>query len=116
MLGSAQQDSSERRLPMTCTASAGTLCLADELVLTRMGYGAIQLAGPMAWGPPGDREAAKSVLRAVVDHGITHIDTSDYYGPRTVNGLIRETLHPYPAGLQPRRPRRRRPGRPVRRA
>jgi pyridoxine 4-dehydrogenase len=81
---------------MTCTASAGTLRLADDLVLTRMGYGAIQLAGPMAWGPPGDREAAKSVLRAVVDHGITHIDTSDYYGPRTVNGLIRETLHPYP--------------------
>jgi aryl-alcohol dehydrogenase-like predicted oxidoreductase len=53
----------------------------------------------MAWGPPKDRDAAKSVLRAVVDLGITHIDTSDYYGPHTVNELIRETLHPYPAGL-----------------
>jgi aryl-alcohol dehydrogenase-like predicted oxidoreductase len=73
--------------------------LADDLVLTRIGYGAIQLAGPMAWGPPKDRDAAKSVLRAVVDLGITHIDTSDYYGPQTVNELIRETLHPYPAGL-----------------
>jgi pyridoxine 4-dehydrogenase len=84
---------------MTGTTSAGTVRLADDLVLTRMGYGAIQLAGPMAWGPPKDRDAAKSVLRAVVDLGITHIDTSDYYGPHTVNELIRETLHPYPAGL-----------------
>ena len=85
---------------MTGTTSAGTVRLADDLVLTRMGYGAIQLAGPMAWGPPKDRDAAQSVLRAVVDLGITHIDTSDYYGPHTVNELIRETLHPYPAGLR----------------
>jgi pyridoxine 4-dehydrogenase len=53
----------------------------------------------MAWGPPKSRDAAESVLRAVADLGITHIDTSDYYGPHTVNELIRETLHPYPAGL-----------------
>jgi pyridoxine 4-dehydrogenase len=84
---------------MTGTTSAGTVQLADDLVLTRMGYGAMQLAGPMAWGPPTDQDAAKSVLRAVVDLGVTHIDTSDYYGPHTVNELIRETLHPYPAGL-----------------
>lgn len=84
---------------MTGTISAGTVQLADDLVLTRMGYGAMQLAGPMVWGPPKDRDAAKSVLRAVVDLGITHIDTSDYYGPHTVNELIREALHPYPAGL-----------------
>jgi pyridoxine 4-dehydrogenase len=84
---------------MTGTTSAGTVRLADDLVLTRIGYGAIQLAGPMAWGPPKDAGAAKSVLRAVVDLGITHVDTSDYYGPHTVNELIRETLHPYPAGL-----------------
>jgi pyridoxine 4-dehydrogenase len=84
---------------MTGTTSAGTMQLADDLVLTRIGYGAIQLAGPMAWGPPKDAGAAKAVLRAVVDLGITHIDTSDYYGPHTVNQLIRETLHPYPAGL-----------------
>ena len=86
--GGVQQDSSEWRLPMTGTTSAGTVRLADDLVLTRMGYGAIQLAGPMAWGPPKDRDAAQSVLRAVVDLGITHIDTSDYYGPHTVNELI----------------------------
>jgi aryl-alcohol dehydrogenase-like predicted oxidoreductase len=85
---------------MTGTTSAGTVRLADDLVLTRMGYGAIQLAGPMAWGPPRDQDTAKSVLRAVVDLGITHIDTSDYYGPHTVNELIRETLHPYPEGLR----------------
>jgi aryl-alcohol dehydrogenase-like predicted oxidoreductase len=84
---------------MTGTISAGTVQLADDLVFTRMGYGAMQLAGPMVWGPPKDRDAAKSVLRAVVDLGITHIDTSDYYGPHTVNELIREALHPYPAGL-----------------
>jgi pyridoxine 4-dehydrogenase len=85
---------------MTGTTSAGAVRLADDLVLTRMGYGAIQLAGPMAWGPPKDRDAAQTVLRAVVDLGITHIDTSDYYGPHTVNTLTRETLHPYPAGLR----------------
>jgi pyridoxine 4-dehydrogenase len=84
---------------MTGTTSAGTVQLADDLALTRIGYGAIQLAGPMAWGPPKDAGAAPDVLRAVVDLGITHIDTSDYYGPHTVNELIRETLHPYPAGL-----------------
>ena len=84
---------------MTGTTSAGTVQLADDLILTRMGYGAMQLAGPMVWGPPKDRDAAKSVLSAVVDLGITHIDTSDYYGPHTVNELIREALHPYPAGL-----------------
>jgi len=66
---------------MTAITSAGTVRLADDLVLTRMGYGAMQLAGPMAWGPPKDRDAAKDVLREL---------------------------------LQPRRPRRRRPGRPVR--
>jgi pyridoxine 4-dehydrogenase len=84
---------------MTGTTSAGTVRLADDLVLTRTGYGAIQLAGPMAWGPPKDQDAAQRVLRAVVDLGINHIDTSDYYGPHTVNELIRETLHPYPAEL-----------------
>jgi aryl-alcohol dehydrogenase-like predicted oxidoreductase len=65
----------------------------------RMGYGAMQLAGPGVFGPPKDREAALAVLRAVVAHGIDHIDTSDYYGPFVTNELIREALHPYPAGL-----------------
>lgn len=79
--------------------NSSVLELADDLCLTRMGYGAIQLAGPMAWGPPKDRDAAMAVLHEVVALGLTHIDTSDYYGPHSVNQLIRDTLHPYPAGL-----------------
>ena len=73
--------------------------VTDDLVLTRMGLGAMQLAGPMAWGPPKDRDAAIAVLREVVALGLTHIDTSDYYGPHVVNNLIREALHPYPDDL-----------------
>jgi pyridoxine 4-dehydrogenase len=76
-----------------------SLHLADDLTLTRMGYGAMQLAGPMAWGPPKDLDEARRVLRTVVELGLTHIDTSDYYGPHSVNELIRSTLAPYPAGL-----------------
>ncbi|MHA6764459.1 oxidoreductase [Streptacidiphilus sp. PAMC 29251] len=70
-----------------------------RLTVTRVGYGALQLAGPMAYGPPRDRDEALAVLRAVVEAGITHLDTSDYYGPHLVNGLIREALHPYREGL-----------------
>lgn len=76
-----------------------TLALAEDLHPTRMGFGAIRLAGPVAWGPARDRDAAMAVLHEVVALGLTHIDTSDYYGPHTVNRLIRDTLHPYPAGL-----------------
>jgi pyridoxine 4-dehydrogenase len=61
-----------------------------------MGYGAMQLAGPGVWGPPRDRAAAVAVLRAAVDADVTHIDTSDFYGPVTVNEVIRDALHPYP--------------------
>ncbi|PZF60128.1 oxidoreductase [Curtobacterium sp. MCBD17_034] len=81
------------------TLPGGTLTLADDLTVTRFGYGAMQLAGPGVMGPPEDRQGAEEVLRAVIELGITHIDTSDYYGPFTVNELIRETLHPYPEGL-----------------
>ena len=77
-------------------APGGSLTLADGLTLSRMGYGAMQLAGPGVWGPPRDRAAAVAVLRAAVDAGVTHIDTSDFYGPVTVNEVIREALHPYP--------------------
>lgn len=80
-------------------ATGGTLTLADDLTVTRMGYGAMQLAGPGVWGPPRDREGAIAVLREVVELGITHLDTSDYYGPYTVNQVIREALHPYPDEL-----------------
>ncbi|MCF7549916.1 oxidoreductase [Pseudonocardia sp. WMMC193] len=77
-----------------------TLTLADDLVLTRMGYGAMQLAGPGVFGPPRDRAEAVRVLRTVVDLGITHIDTSEAYGPVVTNEIIREALHPYPADLR----------------
>lgn len=76
-----------------------TLTLADDLSITRMGYGAMQLTGPGVFGPPKDRTQAITVLRAAVELGITHIDTSDFYGPTVVNELIKEALHPYPEDL-----------------
>jgi pyridoxine 4-dehydrogenase len=84
---------------MTSTLSGGTLTLADDLTITRMGYGAMQLAGPGVFGPPKDRDEALAVLRTAVELGITHIDTSDFYGPVVTNEIIREALHPYPEGL-----------------
>ena len=77
----------------------GTLDLAPDLTITRMGYGAMQLPGPGVWGPPRNHDEAIAVLRAVVDAGITHIDTADFYGFHVANDLIREALHPYPEGL-----------------
>ena len=71
----------------------------DGRTVTRMGYGAMQLAGPGVFGPPANRDNSLAVLRRVVELGITHIDTSDFYGPYVVNELIREALHPYPANL-----------------
>lgn len=70
-----------------------------DLVLNRIGYGAIHLAGPMAWGPPKDQAAAVAVVREAIRCGINHIDTSDYYGPHVANLIIKEALHPYPDGL-----------------
>ncbi|MFZ0090492.1 MAG: aldo/keto reductase family oxidoreductase [Solirubrobacteraceae bacterium] len=78
----------------------GTFALADDLELTRFGYGAMQLAGPHVFGPPADRDGAIAVLREVVELGITHIDTSDYYGPHVTNQIIKEALHPYPETLR----------------
>lgn len=77
------------------TLPGGTFSLAPDLTLTRMGYGAMQLAGPHVFGPPKDRAAAVAVLRAVVEMGINHIDTSDFYGPHITNQIIKEALHPY---------------------
>jgi pyridoxine 4-dehydrogenase len=77
----------------------GTFTLAPDLTVTRVGYGAMQLAGPHVFGPPADRDAAIAVLRTAVELGITHIDTSDYYGPYVTNQIIKEALHPYPDGL-----------------
>jgi pyridoxine 4-dehydrogenase len=83
---------------MTKIASAGSFHLGDRTV-NRMGYGAMQLAGPGVFGPPKDRAMAQAVLREAVASGINHIDTSDFYGPHIVNQLIREALHPYPREL-----------------
>jgi pyridoxine 4-dehydrogenase len=84
----------------TPSVPGGALRLADDLVISRMGFGAMQLAGPGVFGPPKDRDQALAVLREAVNLGVTHIDTSDFYGPFVVNELIREALHPYPADLR----------------
>ena len=73
--------------------------MAEDLTVTRMGYGAMQLAGPGVFGPPADRNAAVAVLREAVKLGITHIDTSDFYGPHVTNQIIKEALYPYPDSL-----------------
>jgi pyridoxine 4-dehydrogenase len=70
-----------------------------SMVLNRMGYGAMQLAGPHVFGPPRDVDAAIAVLREAIESGVNHIDTSDYYGPHVTNQLIKQALHPYPEGL-----------------
>jgi pyridoxine 4-dehydrogenase len=70
-----------------------------SMTLNRMGYGAMQLAGPEVWGPPRDVHAAIAVLREAVESGVNHIDTSDFYGPHVTNQIIKQALHPYPDGL-----------------
>jgi len=70
-----------------------------SLTVQRIGYGAMKLAGPGVWGPPTDPDAAVAILRAAVAAGVNHIDTADFYGPHTTNQLIRQALHPYPAGV-----------------
>jgi pyridoxine 4-dehydrogenase len=73
--------------------------MAKDLTVNRMGYGAMQLAGPHVFGPPADRAAAVAVLREAIGLGINHIDTADFYGPHVTNQIIREALHPYPEEL-----------------
>jgi len=70
-----------------------------SVTFNRMGYGAMQLAGPQVWGPPRDVDAAVAVLREAVASGVDHIDTSDFYGPHVTNQIIKQALHPYPDGL-----------------
>jgi pyridoxine 4-dehydrogenase len=81
------------------TSPGGTFALSGDLTVTRMGYGAMQLAGRGVFGPPADHDAAVAVLREAVELGVTHIDTSGYYGPRVTNQIIREALYPYPEDL-----------------
>ncbi|TPM94588.1 aldo/keto reductase family oxidoreductase [Mesorhizobium sp. B2-1-3A] len=83
---------------MTDISKAGTFKLGDRTV-KRLGYGAMQLAGPGVFGPPKDHDGALAVLREAIASGVDHIDTSDFYGPHVTNQIIREALHPYPASL-----------------
>ena len=77
------------------TLPGGTFDFAGDMTVTRMGYGAMQLAGPGVFGPPEDRDAAIAVLREAMELGINHIDTADFYGPHVTNQIIKEALHPY---------------------
>jgi pyridoxine 4-dehydrogenase len=80
------------------SGASGTFTLGSRTV-KRLGYGAMQLAGPGVFGPPRDHDAALAVLREAMTSGVNHIDTSDFYGPHVTNQIIREALHPYPDGL-----------------
>jgi pyridoxine 4-dehydrogenase len=85
---------------MEATDLGGSFTLpGTSMNLNRMGYGAMQLAGPQVWGPPRDVDAAVAVLREAVAAGVNHIDTSDFYGPHVTNQIIKQALHPYPHGL-----------------
>src|SRR5215471_2723416 len=82
------------------TNLGGSFTLAhSSLIVSRMGYGAMQLTGPEVWGPPRDLDGAIRVLREAVEAGVNHIDTSDYYGPYVTNQVIKQALHPYPDSL-----------------
>ena len=84
----------------TQTNLSGSFSFANTtMTVNRMGYGAMQLAGPQVWGPPRDPEEAVRVLREAIDAGVNHIDTSDFYGPHVTNQIIRQALHPYQDGL-----------------
>src|ERR1700744_987002 len=86
---------------MTNQANLGGIFTLPNTSMTvnRMGYGAMQLAGPQVWGPPRDMDGAIAVLREAVSSGVDHIDTSDFYGPHVTNRIIKQALHPYPDGL-----------------
>src|SRR3954465_2621447 len=78
----------------------GSFAFANStLTVNRVGYGAMQLAGPQVWGPPRDPDEAVRVLQEAVEAGVDHIDTSDFYGPHVTNQIIRQALHPYRNGL-----------------
>ncbi len=85
---------------ITQTDLGGSFTFANtNMTVNRLGYGAMQLAGPQVWGPPRDPEEAIKVLRGAIDAGVNHIDTSDYYGPHITNQTIKQALHPYADGL-----------------
>ena len=85
---------------ITKTNLGGSFTFANtNMTVNRMGYGAMQLAGPQIWGPPRDPDQALRVLRDALDAGVNHIDTSDYYGPHVTNQIIKQALHPYQKGV-----------------
>jgi aryl-alcohol dehydrogenase-like predicted oxidoreductase len=85
---------------ITQTNLGGSFTFANtNMTVNRMGYGAMQLAGPQVWGPPRDPEQALKVLREALDAGVNHFDTSDFYGPHVTNQIIKQALHPYTDGL-----------------
>lgn len=86
-------------MPRQTSLAGGFTLPGTSITVKRMGYGAMQLAGPHVFGPPRDVDAAIAVLRVTVEAGVDHIDTSDYYGPHVTNRLIKRALHPYPEGL-----------------
>src|SRR5262249_12906869 len=98
-LKSKTGDNEERNEMATKALPGGTFTLAEGLTVTRMGYGAMQLAGPHVFGPPADRAAAVAVLREARGLGVTPLDTADFYGPHVTNEISREALSPYPDEL-----------------
>jgi aryl-alcohol dehydrogenase-like predicted oxidoreductase len=94
-----ENQNAAQRTSVPNAADAGQFLLGGTTPVNRMGYGAMRLSGPAIMGPPRDHDEAVTVLRRAVELGVNHIDTSDYYGPHTVNQLIREALHPYPENL-----------------
>lgn len=105
-VGSQSYLREEKEIPMThtdqnpsATAAGRFMFPGTDISVNRMGYGAMQLAGPGVFGPPKDEAVARDVLREAIALGVDHIDTSDFYGPYVTNRLIREALHPYPADL-----------------
>src|SRR5207245_7626590 len=92
--------SKEQNRMATQTNLGGAFTLpGTSITVNRMGYGAMQLAGPHVWGPPRDRDAALAVLREAIAAGVNHIDTSDFYGPHVTNQLLKRALPPYPEAL-----------------
>lgn len=86
-------------MPKSTTLGGAFTFPNTSMTVNRMGYGAMQLAGPQVWGPPRDADAAAAVLKEAVATGVNHIDTSDFYGPHVTNQIIKQTLHPYVDGL-----------------
>jgi pyridoxine 4-dehydrogenase len=100
LIGSGRNAYGREQSMIQETDLAGVFTLpGTSITLNRMGYGAMQLAGPQVWGPPRDIDMAIAVLREAVESGVNHIDTSDFYGPHVTNQLIKRALHPYPKGL-----------------